>query len=76
MKKALILATFLTANAATAGGPVIIEETDPVVAPQTEDGRIPGWVVPVGVAVILIALVAGGSTCNGEPEAPPSGGCR
>jgi hypothetical protein len=77
MKKALILAACLTATAASAGGPVVIEEPTPVVSEMTEDGRIPPWLIPVGVGLVILAILAGGGTvCNVEPATPQSpGGC-
>lgn len=73
MKTALFL--ILTATAAHAGGPVIVEDPTPVVAPRTEDGRMPAWVVPVGVGLIILAILTGGSTCNDEPLQPSPSGC-
>lgn len=79
MKSALILALFLTATAAHAGGPFAVEEEPPVSAERTEDGRIPPWVIPVVVGLVLVAaLGGGGSTCNtpdDEPDLPAAGGC-
>jgi hypothetical protein len=77
MKTALFLSLILSAAPALAGGPVIIEEDTPVVSAMTEDGRIPPWLIPVGVGLIALAILAGGgSACNGEPETPPSpSGC-
>lgn len=62
-------AALLIASPGHAGGPVIIEET-PLVEADTEDGRIPGWVVPVGILIIGALLIGGGDncTCNDQPE--------
>lgn len=59
---------------AQAGGPVIIEEP-PQVEADTEDGRIPGWVIPVAVIAIAILSSGGSDTCNGD-EAPSEPGCQ
>jgi hypothetical protein len=77
MRLALTLLALLATTTAQAGGPVITEEEAPAVAPATEDGRVPGWAVPVAIgAIVLIAILSGSSACNGEPVTPPpSGGC-
>lgn len=78
MRLALPLSMLLFATAAQAGGPIIIEDTSVEVAPRGEDGRVPGWLVPVAIGVVLLSLLAGGDTCNSEPEGPtsPSNPCN
>lgn len=79
MKLALPISLLLAATPALAGGPVIVAEETPMVSPHTEDGRVPRWVIPVTVAVIALALIAGSDACNSEPEPPVgppgAGGC-
>ena len=77
MKPVFLIAALLAAAPVEAGGPVIIEEPTPVVSEMTEDGRIPPWLIPVGVGLVVLAILAGGGTvCNVEPATPQSpGGC-
>jgi hypothetical protein len=58
---------------AHAGGPVIVEET-PQVDADTEDGRIPGWVVVGGLLIIGAALIGGGSDCTCFDQPDDGGG--
>lgn len=68
--------TFALPLSAQAGGPVIVEDTTVEAAP-TEDGRLPPWLIPVGIVAVAIILAGGGSTCNGGDQTPepPKGGC-
>ncbi len=60
-----LLAIAMTASAAFAGGPVVIEE-EPVVeaaAPRS------GWIVPVVVGLVLICAIA----CGNDDDPAPAG---
>ena len=66
MKKfaAPLLALAMTASAAFAGGPVVVEE-EPVVEAASPRS---GWIVPVVVGLVLICAIA----CGDDDEEPAS----
>ncbi|HLQ20140.1 MAG TPA: hypothetical protein VK146_14290 [Tabrizicola sp.] len=65
MKKFLgpMLAISMTASAAFAGGPVVVEE-EPVVEASSPRS---GWIVPVVVGLVLICAIA----CGNDDETAP-----
>jgi hypothetical protein len=76
---ALALAAML-ATSAHAGGPVIVADAAVEnTGPTTEDGSLPGWIVPVGIGLMILVAIAGGSDdlCNGPDDVPvpTPGGC-
>ena len=59
-----------SANSAFAGGlaDAIVEQQPQVVA-QSQQNRLPGWVIPVAALVLLGAVVASSDGGDDEPEA-------
>lgn len=66
MKLALALIACL-ALPATAGGPVITEETE---VADARDNRA-GWIIPVVIGVLIIAALSSGG--DDAPAEPPKG---
>ena len=62
-----MLALALTASAAYAGGPVVVEE-EPVVEAASPRS---GWIVPVVVGLVIICAIACGN--DSDPVPPPVG---
>lgn len=69
MKKfvAPMLALAMSASAAFAGGPVVVEEEPVVEASEPRSG----WIVPVVVGLVLICAIACGND-DEDPAPPPS----
>ncbi|MFO1201183.1 MAG: hypothetical protein U1E58_00950 [Tabrizicola sp.] len=60
-----MLAVAMSASAAFAGGPVVVEEEPVVEAAKPRSG----WIVPVVVGLILVCAIA----CGNDDDAQPAG---
>jgi hypothetical protein len=80
MKALLLTAALISANPCFAGGPIIIEETDDLVASNIDDRPN---ILPILIGIGILALIASGGggsdVCNGDegPVDPvdPGTGC-
>lgn len=71
--KPLILALILAASPAFSGGPVIVEEEEPIVAEArpSSEGR---WVLPVIVGLLVLGALASGG--GDDPVGEPVNSCK
>jgi hypothetical protein len=70
MKKfaAPLLALAMTASAAFAGGPVVVEEEPMVEAASPRSG----WIVPVVVGLVILCAIACGNNDDPAPAPTPT----
>jgi hypothetical protein len=77
LRATLLAATIGTAflfTQAHAGGPVVIEEPEDIVAPQPKRNLLP-WIIGAGVVIAIIASSGSDSCFTEEPTPGPSPVC-